>query len=287
MTVDTIALIQHLLAGHPDWHRTRLSRELCRRWGWASPTGQLKDMACRALLLKLERRGLIVLPPRQRASVNAFRNRSVPHVPHACAPIDGSLRELRPLTFTRVGKDAQQVSLFRCLVARYHYLGLHNTVGENMKYLIGDRQGRPVACLLFGSAAWTTAARDRFIGWDAQRRQRHLSHITNNTRFLILPWVRVPHLASHILSRVAKRINEDWMERYGHRIDLLETFVDRTRFEGTCYRAANWIHVGTTTGRTRNDRHGRARVARKDIYLYPLHRDFLTTLTQPGRGVAS
>jgi hypothetical protein len=153
-------------------------------------------------------------------------------------------------------------------------------VGENLKYWVTDGGGRVLACLLFGSAAWSCEARDTFLGWEPETRQRNLSLLTNNSRFLILPWVRVPHLASHVLSQVAKRIHGDWVVRYGHGVYLLETFVDRERFRGVCYRAANWIHVGVTTGRSRNDRHKRLQVPPKDVLVYPLRRDFRRRLSQ-------
>jgi hypothetical protein len=142
------------------------------------------------------------------------------------------------------------------------------------QYLVSDRHGRPLACLLFGAAAWKAGDRDAFIGWAAPSRQQHLGRLTNNTRFLILPWVRVPHLASHVLSQVARRIADDWQAKYAHRVELLETFVERDRFRGTCYRAAGWQHVGATTGRSRNDVDNTLRVPVKDIYLLALSADF-------------
>lgn len=269
---DDIAHIQQLLSDHPDWKRSRLSRELCADWDWRTPTGQIKDMACRTLLLKLERKGLITLPPRQgSANVNALRNRDIPVVVYACEPIQGDLGDLIPLTLTQVvtrtGRD-----LFRCLLSRHHYLGFKNTVGENLAYLIQDNRGRPLGCLLFGSAAWKAADRDRFIGWSAAVRKMNLHLLTSNTRFLLLPWVSVPNLASHVLSRVTQRLSRDWQNKYGHPILCLETFVDKSRFQGTCYRAANWIPVGQTTGRTRNDRDHQLVTPIKEILLYPLSR---------------
>jgi hypothetical protein len=143
-----------------------------------------------------------------------------------------------------------------------------------------DREQTPLACLLFGSAAWKCAPRDEFIGWDTEARRANLRYLTNNMRFLILPWVRVPHLASHILGRVTRRINLDWVRKYGHPLCLLETFVERDCFQGTCYRAANWICVGQTRGRSRNDRDHTLRVPVKDIYLYPLAKGFRDILSQ-------
>jgi hypothetical protein len=271
---EDIGLVRHWLATEPGWNRTRLSRELCRRWNWCNEAGQLKDMACRTLLLKLERRGQIRLPARQRPSPNALRNRQRIEVAHDQSSITGELSSLRPLCIEALGERHPDLALFRFLLQRYHYLGLRNGVGENLKYLARDRQGRPLACLLFGSAAWKAKARDAFIGWDAACRQRHLARLTNNTRFLLLPWVRVPHLASHLLSQVARRLNADWRAKYGHPIELLETFVDREGFRGTCYRAAGWRHVGATTGRSRNDVDNTLRVPVKDIYLLALTADF-------------
>jgi hypothetical protein len=165
-------------------------------------------------------------------------------------------------------------------LAQHHYLGHRGPVGEHLCYLARDRHGRDVACLLFGAAAWKTAPRDRFIGWDHTRRQRYLNLITNNTRFLILPWVEVPHLASHLLALILRRLSADWREKYGHPICLVETFVDRSRFKGTCYRAANWTCVGQTQGRGRQDRYGTLHVPVKDVYLYPLAENFRQILTQ-------
>jgi len=231
-------------------------------------------MACRTLLLKLERRGQICLPARQCPSPNALRNRKRLAVAHDQSPITGELNALRPLRLAVLGARHPDLALFGFILQRYHYLGLRNGVGENLKYLARDRHGRPLACLLFGSAAWKAKARDRFIGWDPGCRQQRLTRLTNNTRFLVLPWVRVPHLASHLLSQVCRRLRADWMAKYGHSIELLETFVDRERFRGTCYRAAGWLHVGATTGRSRNDVDNTLRVPVKDIYLLPLTADF-------------
>jgi hypothetical protein len=275
---QALVLTRRLLAENPLWNRTRLSRELCRRWNWRRPDGQPKDMTCRDWLLKFERAGLIVLPPRQGPTPNTRRNLAHPLVPHANAPITDSLNALRPLRVMPVAPRSEQAKLFNCLLSRYHYLGFKNTVGANLRYLAQDRFGRPLACLLFGSAAWRTAPRDRFIGWSQAAREQNLSLITNNTRFLILPWVRVPHLASHLLARVARRLNTDWRSKYGRGIQLLETFVDRSRFQGTCYRAANWALVGRTTGRTRNDREHRPQAAVKDVYVYPLNKNFREVL---------
>jgi hypothetical protein len=264
-----IAYIGELMRINPGWHRTRLSRELCQKWGWFNQRGQEKDMACRSLLLKLERLGYLSLPQRQGSSPNSYRNRAIQDVFHDTQPIEGSLRELMPLSI-EVVKDKGLYSLFRCLISRYHYLGYRGTVGENMKYVVFDRRGRPLSCVLFGSAAWKVACRDDYIGWDRGCRESRLHLVTNNMRFLILPWVKVSHLASHVLGRIVRRIGGDWKEIYGHEVVLLESFVDVSRFRGTCYRAANWVYMGRTKGRTRNDRYNCIRVSQKDVYLYPL-----------------
>ena len=265
--------IRDLLTANPEWRRTRLSVELCKLWGWQSPSGQYKYLACRCLLLKLERAGAIILPPRQ--GNNTFTSRpSYPSFPHQTEGISEHLKALIPLQITDVSQDRSEYKLFNCLLAQYHYLSYRGAVGENLKYLIGDRQGRPLACLLFGSAAWKTAPRDACIGWTPKVREGNLRYLTNNMRFLILPWVRVPHLASYILSRITRRISADWQKKYGHSVYLLETFVDRSLFRGVCYQAANWMLTGQTKGRTRNDRNNDIQAPVKDVYLYPLIKDF-------------
>lgn len=269
-----LALVRDLLRSHPDWHRTQLSRALCHYWGWCNATGQLKDMACRTLLLRLERKGLIVLPARRGPSVNHCRNRDLAEVAYDRESVACALGELQPIRVEPLGARHPDQALFRLLLHRHHYLGLRRNAGQNLRYLARDRQGRPLACLLFGTAAWKVRARDRFIGWDDASRRRGLARVVDNSRFLILPWVRVPHLASHLLGKVARRIDADWQAKYGHGVELLETFVDRDRFHGTCYRAAGWLRVGTTTGRGRNDQQHTLRVPAKDVYVRTLKDDF-------------
>jgi len=270
---EDVAQIRGWLHAHPDSNRTRLSRELCRAWNWRNGVGQLKDMACRNLLLKLEARGQIRLPPRRTASVNGLRNCQAPVWEHDQRVIACPLQHLQPVWLAPVVEGSSEAWLFRWLLQRHHYLGQRNCVGENLKYLARDRSGRPLACLLFGAAAWKAAARDQWIGWTARQRATHLSWLANNSRFLVLPWVRVPHLASHLLGRVAARLSADWQQKYGHAIYLLESFVEPPRFAGACYRAAGWVPVGLTSGRTRNDDGRTPRVARKALYLKPLRAD--------------
>jgi len=273
VSTEDITSIRELIRSNPSWHRTHLSRELCRQWGWFNHQGQVKDMACRSLLLKLEALGYVSLPKRQGPCPNASRNRAIHDIVHDTTPIEGSLQDLLPLSIEMV-KDTASLSLFGFLLSRYHYLGYRGSVGENMKYLIFDRQGRPLSCVLFGSAAWKLGCRDSYIGWERAQRPKHLHLITNNMRFLVLPWVRISHLASHVLGRIVRRIREDWKKSYGHDVVLLETFVDVSRFRGTCYRAANWVFVGRTKGRSRNDRYNTIRVPQKEVYVYPLSSRF-------------
>lgn len=270
-----ISCIRRLIEDNPSFTRRRLSLKLCHLWNWRNAKGQIKDMACRTLLLKLEQKNLLTLPPRRKDPRPAALRH---YVPHRKDPIDSDLAALRPIKIINVEPGTEHWNLFSCLLDENHYLGYKTSVGENVKYLVLDRSDRPLACLLFGSAAWKTAPRDLFIGWSREVRQRNINLITNNTRFLVLPWVKVPHLASHVLSLVSKRIMEDWIQKYNHPVWALETFVDSSRFKGTCYRAANWIHLGKTKGRTRSDRFHDIQVPVKDVYLYPLSRDFRKAL---------
>lgn len=271
LSSDDIEAIRSLIADNPDWHRTRLSKELCAQWEWRTESGLLKDMACRTMLRKLEQKGLVTLPI---ARHNGNRQRRIPDVPHDSNLIETNLRSIRPVKLVQVDGRGKTDDLFHCLMDRYHYLGCKGHVGEHMKYLAFDRENHPVACLLFGAAAWKTAPRDRFIGWDRQTRRKNLCLTTNNTRFLILPWIRVPHLASFILGACLRRLRRDWKAKYGHDLLIVETFVDRSRFAGTCYQAANWIKIGQSKGRSRQDRHHKLKVPIKDIYVYPLITDY-------------
>jgi len=265
---------------NPHWSRWRLSRELATRWDWRNGAGVLKDMAARTLLVKLAQRGLLALPERRQMPTNRMRCgvRSATELPEPDPPITGTLAQLEPLSLQEVSPEALARAWVKEALARFHYLGFGGAVGENLQYVVRDGQNRPLACLVFGAAAWKCQDRDRFIGWTAVQRQEHLALVANNTRFLILPWVRVPDLGSWILGRVAGRIARDWQGKYGHSIALLETFVEQPRFRGTVYRAANWQRVGRTTGRTRQDRHTCIQVAAKEIYAYPWVRGFRQVL---------
>lgn len=277
--------VRALLQAHPQWSRYQLSRQLASLWDWRNPLGQLKDMAARTLLLKLAQRGWITLPPCRCASPNRMRHKPAPRwtEPICEAPLSASLATLRPLRITEVSPPGggSQRRLWEALLHRYHYLSYRSSVGENLQYLVSDHTGRPLACLLFGAAAWQCRARDEHIGWSVATRQRHLSAIANNARFLVLPWLQVPGLASHLLSAVAGRVARDWQRKYGHPVVLLETFVDTCRFQGVCYRAANWSYVGNTTGRTRQNKSPIPQAPPKAVWLYPLRADWRRHLLAP------
>ncbi len=269
---EDIQFVQQFILRHPDLHRTALSKELAKLWNWRDLSGRLKDMACRTFMLKLHRQGRITLPPPRRPAVK--RKKIFSQVPHSKAPIACSLKETFPLRIEIVSPDDEASGLFRCFLTEYHYLDYHGTVGKNISYLVYDNQNRPLACLLFGAAAWQTEPRDTFIGWPHETRKANLDFIVNNNRFLILPWVKIPHLASHLLGAISRRIQNDWTNKYNHPVYLLETFVQKDRFKGTSYKAANWIHLGYTKGRTRNGQNKDPKAPIKEIYVYPLHRRF-------------
>jgi hypothetical protein len=272
-----ISEIRGLIEQNPLWSRHRVSRALAHQWRWYAASGELKDMAARSLLLKLHERGLITLPPRRRAPVTRKPDPGPDLFDSLCPEVVvASLSSLQPLQIQVVGPRQPHYHSFQRYLAQHHYLGYRGPVGENIGYLVQSRTGVDLACLLFGAAAWQCAPRDRWIGWSAEQRIQGLPLIANNSRFLLLPWVRTPGLANHILSQIVQQIDADWQRRYRHPIHLLETFVQQDRFRGTCYQAANWIYVGQTTGRTRQSqrhRDNQVHAAVKDIYLYPLSSD--------------
>jgi len=234
-------------------------------------------MVCRGLLLRLEREGYIVLPPRKSTPQNPFLHRKAPEpVEVDESLIETSLQELSPIILRQVRRTHFE-RLFNGLIAQYHYLGYTHPVGEHLKY-VAFFHDRPIACLAWSSAAWHIGCRDRFIGWAPEVRKKNLHLLAYNSRFLILPWVQVPHLASHLLAKCAKVLSLDWQRLYHHPIYWLETFIDTERFKGTCYRAANWILLGKTTGRGKNDQTQIPNRSIKDVYGYPLSRDFRARL---------
>ncbi|MHC4607950.1 MAG: Druantia anti-phage system protein DruA [Planctomycetota bacterium] len=274
LSPQDIDFLSQLIKQNPSWSRRHLSIQLCRLWNWRNANGQIKDMAARAMMLKLDKLGYLKLPPRRQTPSNRMLTKRIESVAHQTTAIECDLKKIKPLQVVVTRKHPQHESLFACLLSHYHYLGYRGIVGENMKYLIFDCHQRVLACVLFGSAAWSVQCRDNYIGWDAHTRKHNLNLTTNNMRFLILPWVRVTNLASHILGLICRRLGADWVNQYGHRLYLLETYVDKDRFTGACYKAANWIHVGQTKGRSRNDRHARLQVPIKDVYLFPLIKQF-------------
>lgn len=230
-------------------------------------------MAARTLLLKLQERGLIELPARKRPPARRVPNQHFDLFDWARpAPLESPLADVLPLQIQVVESGQSDYKLFQRYLVQHHYLGYGGPVGENMGYLVRDPQGRELACVLFGAAAWKAACRDQWIGWSAAQRAGALHFIANNSRFLLLPWVRISCLASCLLGHIARRINADWQRKYGHPLHLLESFVQVDRFAGTCYRAANWIEVGRTVGRTRQDRVHRIQAPIKAVYVYPLHK---------------
>jgi len=268
--------ILKLLCDNPSWNRSRLSQELCKRWCWQRPDGQMKDIACRELLRKLEARALIQLPPRQNYSPR--RPTTIESVDIDQTPVSCKLADIQPVTIVDARDCREHEKAFNYLLKEYHYLSYQRPVGQNMKYLILGKDESILACLLFGAAAWKTAARDSWIGWSPEVRERNLALICNNTRFLIPNWINVPHLASHVLGTCLRRLSRDWRNRYGTDIALVETFVDTTRYVGTCYKAANWIKLGQTKGRSRQDRDRTLEVPIKDVFVYPLGRHYRSVL---------
>jgi hypothetical protein len=280
VTDAEVDFIRDLIAAHPTLSRRRLSQELCRAWNWVQPNGHLRDMVCRGLMLALHRAGQIALPERRQASRNPLVERSKPAAAEIdCRPIDTSLASLGPLRLEQVRRTPAE-ALFNSLIEQHHYLGYTQPVGEHLKYLVFAEE-RLLACLAWSSAPRHLGPRDRFLGWSAEERRRNIHLIATNLRFLVLPWVKVPHLASHILGRMARQLSADWERVYGHPIYFLETFVDSDRFRGTCYRAANWIVLGRTTGRGKDDQTHRPNRSLKEVLGYPLQRHFRHLLSQP------
>lgn len=273
-----IAFIGGMIAAHPEASRNQLSRILCEHWDWKQSNGEPREMVCRGLLLMLHRAGEIALPPARVRPHNplARRERPEPVVPDN-RRVEGTLSQIQPLEIEQVRRGDSE-PLFNSLMEQYHYLRYQQPVGEHLKYLVKSR-GQAIACLAWSSAPRHLGSRDRFIGWDAAARRRNIRLIAYNTRFLILPWVRVPHLASHLLGRMARMVPRDWQRIYAHPIHLLETFVDPERFAGTCYRAANWIMVGHTTGRGKDSNSHQPNRSIKQVLALPLHRRFRQLLS--------
>jgi hypothetical protein len=278
ITDADIVQIQATVDTHWSQGRKYISKVLCQQWNWFQPNGRLKDMACRELLLTLSRKSLITLPPRLSSANNEKRNRTIPVVNIDQAPLQETLTNIGLVDLKPV-RNTKLEPLYNSLIHQHHYLGYRQIVGNHLKYIafIADR---PVACLGWGSAAWKIKARDDFVGWNPKIRSDNLHFVANNTRFLILPWVSVKCLASKLLALNARRICADWLNTYNYPLYLLETFVEKDRFKGTCYKAANWVRTGQTKGTAKKGhlhvKHGNI----KDVYLYPLRKDFREKLIE-------
>jgi hypothetical protein len=277
VTDADVVFIRQLIAVNPALSRRALSQKLCEAWNWRQHNGALRDMVCRSLMLLLHRAGHIELPPVRWVNKNplsrrgADRRKPIPVIVDN-SPINTKLTAIRPIEFRQV-RHTREEPLFNSLMDQYHYLGYTQPVGEHLKYLV-YALGRPIACLAWSSAPRHLGPRDRFIGWSAEARRKNIRFLAYNTRFLILPFVEVKHLASHILGLMAKRLPEDWNHVYGHSVHYLETFVDPARFRGTCYKAANWKVLGITTGRGKDAPTKTPNRSIKEILGYPLTRDF-------------
>lgn len=276
-----VNFLRELIAQNPDLSRRRLSVKVCEAWQWVQPNGQTRDMVCRGLMLALHRAGHIQLPEkRQSPPNNAIAHRRVAASElYDTTPIEGAVASLGPLTIRLVRRTGDE-TLFAQLLRDHHYLGYSRPVGEHLKYLVVAGE-RPVACLAWSSAPLQLNLRDQFVGAPKQAYRHNLHQIAYNSRYLILPWVNVRHLASHLLGRIARQISADWQDLYKHPIQLLESFVDIERFRGTCYRAANWICLGRSLGRGTKSKHGQPDCSIKELWVYPLGKHFRQRLLAP------
>jgi hypothetical protein len=272
ITSADMEFIQNIIYHNWDKGRTQISKILCQKWNWLQLNGQLKDMACREVLLTLYRKGLISYPPGVHDGRNKKRNQSIPFVSTDTTPLIAKLSDLEPVELKLV-RNTELETLYNSLVQEHHYLGFRQIVGNHLKYMafIGER---PVACIGWGSAAWSVKSRESFVGWNKKTKENNLHLVANNTRFLILPWISVKCLASKILALNTKRISDDWIKIYNHPLYLLETFVEKNRFKGTCYKAANWIKVGQTKGIAKSGHDHLVHGNIKDVLVYPLGKGF-------------
>lgn len=264
--------IRELIRANPEQNRLHLSRLVCKELGWLRPDGRVKEMSCRVAMLRMQRDGLITLPPPQGRNGNGRTRPLLTSLSDPGQSISASAGALGKLLFHQVQTPKESL-LWNELIERYHYLGYKPLPGAQIRYLVFGKS-HLLTALGFGASAWAVAPRDHFIGWTREERQQNLPLIVNNARFLILPWITSRNLASRILAGIAKQLPHDWQKRYGYTPVLLETFVEQERFHGTCYRAANWIHLGQTKGRGKLDRENLHPLPIKDIFLYPLHKDF-------------
>ena len=279
-TATEMSLLRKLIAGPPALNRHLLSKEFCRRIGWYKADGGLKDMMARVVMLAMHKDGRIELPPPKRTRPPRIPMTLGPDTEAPLLPPHATLDEVRPVSLRPVVRETREGKLWNEYVARYHYLGFTTLVGAQMRYAVHAHDGTPLAMLGFSTAAWTLAPRDRFIGWSQQKREKNLPLVIDNPRFLILPWIHIPNLGSHILAIVRQRLPVDWTERYNTTPVLIETFVETPRYTGAVYRASGWIHVGATQGRGRYDTKNRYDKPKKDIWLRPLRKDWKRILNR-------
>jgi hypothetical protein len=273
VTPADVAFIRELMAAYPDLSRRRLSVKLCEAWDWRQSNGALKDMVCRGLMLALHRERHIELPALKKRPCNPLARRVRPQpIDVDSSVLEISLRQLPALTFRQVRRTPDE-SRFNSLLNSHHYLGYSQPVGEHLKFMVYAGE-RPLALFAWSSAPRHLGPRDRFLGWSQDLRKKNIRFVAYNTRYLILPWVRVPHLASHLLSRMTRMLSDEWQKMYGHDVYFAETFVDTTRHRGTCYRAANWIYMGRTTGRGKDDQTHRPNRTLTDVLGLALTEDF-------------
>ena len=272
-TLDDLETVRRLIAENPNAMRRNLAIMLCQLWGWYSPAGKVKVISATELLQKLNAAGLVVLPL-LKSTKKKGKRQPLPHTSAADPKplLKKSLAELLPLHFEQVTMKNKS-AFWNELIERYHYLGKSHLFGARLRYLVYSEQ-EVIAAISFSAAAWQIEPRDSFIGWNEQQRRRNLQLVVNNSRFLILPWIKCKNLASTLLSQATKKLVDDWEGSYGYRPALLETFVDGEQFGGTCYSAANWVYVGFTKGRGRQEKRNKRVVSEKDIFLYPLQKDF-------------
>ena len=268
-----VAFIRQLIAAHPEASRRVLSTLLCKAWNWRQANGTLRTVVCRGLMLRLHREGVIQLPPVRRPMANPLVERKKPAVVEVgTEPLGGRLAELRPLEFRSVRRRPEE-ALFNSLLEQYHYLGYKQQVGEQLKFLV-YAGARPVACFAWSSSAHYLGCRDRFLDWSDQARRQNIHLLAYNSRFLLLPWVHIKNLASHLLAQMTRRLSREWERVYAHPIYFVETFIDPERYRGTCYRAANWVVMGQTTGRGKNAWSKKPTRSIKQVLGYPLRPDF-------------
>lgn len=284
LTFAEFLAVQKLIDEHPDWSRNRIGAELCQSWKWRTWDGRLKTFAARSLLLTLEQRYELRLPPiREHCRRQPWGIKPKTRLENRMEPsIRCSLDHLQPFDWQVCSYQSEHRQRALSLLQHYHYLGCNRPVGTHLLYLVRDKQGRELAVHLVGAAAWQCACRDTYIGWDPTQRAAHLPHIANHSRFLLLPWVQVPHLASHLLKQLTRRLSEDWLGHHGRRLFLMESFVETGRFKATAYQAAGWQEVGQTTGRTRQQKQHCAQAPRKSVWVYPLSSNFRCQLGQRG-----